>query len=418
VYVQWGEGAEVDQGVEGKGLPVVEFVDLGKELQGPNDPKKYAARLAFEITLLEPQPVSMLKMAPFKREKQTEGVQVESLRILADGEWIDVASGVELGSNKATTRLQRDLLRRTGFQELGSLFPIPTDRNIEKIRIVLYSNPEAAPRGLGHLFRDFLHAHRSDRNHGLWRSVDKWKEWAREPINKTPPTLVSLFNPQNKTSGATVVQGLQTGTAVGQVTRKGKESRGITANDFIAGSSAAKAVSAGSKALGGMAFGATWLAKAIPVLGAALFLGDLVSSLFSYSHSDTIEDGRQGYDLFKGWRAGLGLRELDLMRMTFKSEGTFTSKKRTFSKPVSRIGLFVDESIPEGWETGDWLSYFISLDGTNWVPLPKLTETTLERAFTPPAPVTEVYFRCDIKGNPGDKYRSPLLNHYTLQGLP
>jgi hypothetical protein len=202
------------------------------------------------------------------------------------------------------------------------------------------------------------------------------------------------------------------------VKTKGKEAKGISANDFIAGSSAAKTISAGAKALGGMAFGATWLAKAIPVLGAALFLGDLVSSLFSYSHEDAIIDGKQGYDIFKGWRAGLGIRELDIMRMTFKESGTFYSKKRTFSKPVTRIGLFVDESIPEGWETGDWLTYYISLDGTTWVPLPKLTETTLERAFTPPNPVTEVYFRCDIKGNPGDKYRSPTLNHYTLSGLP
>lgn len=417
-YVQWGEGAEVDQGLDGGGIYLAEFVDLGKELQGPTDPKKYAARLAFEITLLEPQPISILKISPLKRETQTEGIQVESIRVLADGEWIDVAADIELGTNKSTTRLQRDLLRRTGFQEVGSLFSIPTDRNIQSIRIVLYSNPEIAPRGLGHIFRDFLHQHRSERNHGLWRSVDKWKEWARDPINKTPPTLVSLFNPQTKLSGAAVVQGLQTGTAVGQVTTKGTQPSRITATDYLTGQAAIKTVSAGAKALSGMAFGATWLAKAVPVLGATIFLGDLVGKLFSYSHSDEIIDGRQGYDIFRGWRAGIGIRELDLMRMTYKSEGTFYSKKRSFSKPVSRIGLFVDEGIPEGWEPGDWLSYYISLDGTTWVPLPKLTETTLERAYVPPSPVTDVYFRCDIKGNPRDVFRSPALYHYTLSGLP
>ena len=404
VFVQWGNNP-VDQGPDNNGYSLAEFIDLEKELTAGVDPKKYAVRLTFNAVLKTPQPLTAIKMIPFIRGSQS--VHIESLNVLIDDGWLEIIKDVDLGTDKSTSTIQQNNVKNTGITSSGSIYFIPTDKDIKQITVVMYSNPEKVKLGFAHAFRDFYHKQRSERNHGLWKTVDTWHEWKREPIDKTPPTLVSSVKNAGKVSGTAAPTPVSTAPS-------GGSGGGINPVSLAQGT---QLVQAGLKAVG-LGPAAMWLGKAVPVIGGVLLVADLVSKLFTYSHTDTIEDARQAYDIFTGYRAALGIRGFSLLRAKYNSSATFYSLKRDFGQPVSRVGIVVDETIPEGWGAGDWVKYYGSVDGTTWFVLPKLTVSTLDQGKVLDTPVSGMYVKIELRGNVNDVYRTPTVQNYALEGMP
>lgn len=401
--IEWPDGFQ-DGGIDGKGKSIVEWRNLDKEssvlsqsvasITNTNilNPDTY---LAFDLKLNTPTNLSAIKILPFVRDEGA-AITVQSLEVIADGNVISVAKDVELGTNRSTTKLQREILRRTGIQLTGSIFSIPTDRDISQIRIVLSSKPIPVKNGFGHIFQDVLTEYRTERNHVLWRSVNKWKDWGRVKYNVNVPKIISS-NSRPAIVGSLIAASNTT---------------------YILGKTFNAATAAGNVLGGSLGSIGAWLGKAVPVVGAILALDSLIGGFFSVNKSSSVLEAKVGYDVFKGHRSAVGLRDLTLIKTTYTGDSIIQSVRREFPGLVSKIGLFVDELIPEHWGSGDWISYYVSIDGNNWKSLPKLTDSTLEKSIVLTEPTKTIFFKAVLKGNGSDVYHTPQLRHYALQGLP
>lgn len=461
VYVQWPNTRELEKGVDSNGIPIAEFVDLNSESAVQRSPQfnttkalnrtlagentDLAARLALVVVFATPQPISILKLAPFMRNGAGQPINVETIKVLTSDTWLDVVNNTTLGFNRSTTNITTQILRRTGVQSNGSLYSIPTDRDIQAIRIILSSFPEEVTKtGLGHRFKDSEYEERSDRRHLFWNSADTWTEWSRSAFFTSPPVIIcrdsrakvsgTLQDPitkevaidpfapkvtaDNKPFGGLsgVTQGAQQAAGIAQWLSQAAIASKIGGS--IGSIAAGAANAAGFATAGGAAGIGGFLAGAVPILGEIALASYIVGNSFTYKHTKTLLQETTGFDIFKGWRAAVGLRDLAVQRITYAGTSTLISIKRSFIGPVSLVGLLVDETIPESWGSGDWITYFVSTDGDNWTPIRKLTEITLDKSFAPPAPITDIYFKALIKGNQSDPFHSPSLNHYVLQGVP
>jgi hypothetical protein len=469
IIVDWGDG-NIDAGQDSKGVPLAEFLDiekttanvLPKGLAGAagslfgavKTPRSLKAKLSLQLELLAPTVLSSLKLLPLVRMQ--ESINVDSIQVLPDGEdWITIAADFELGSNKATNKLQREILRRTGFQSTGSIIANPTDLPITKIKILLSSDPVLTKYGLAHPFKEIQQKIRTERNHLLYRTVDKRIKWERIAISENPPQY-QVKNSQPKLMGALVDLakianfannlyqslpdvpvknsaqapqggGLTPGYGGGSGVGSGGGGFGGIGGGSVSQPGAGPLAAAGQitslapmlvKAGGTLGQVGTFLGTAAPYVGAFLALNSLVGGFFHVNKSIEIISTTVGYDIFKGYRAAVGLRGIDLLKSSYADSSTIQTVKRQFPGPVSKVGLFVDEYIPAAWGPGDWISYSISEDGSTWIAIPKLTDTTLERSYAPSKPITELYFRATMKGNPADPYHTPTLNHFALMGVP
>jgi hypothetical protein len=410
--VEWPDGYQ-DGGPDGKGKSLVEWRNLEKEssvlsqaisqLVGPQTGTDLNpdACLAFNLNLKVPTSLSAIKLLPFIRDDGAP-ITIQSLDVVADGNIISVAKDIELGTNRSTTRLQREILRRTGVQLVGSVFSIPTDRDISEIRVVLTSKPISTKHGFGHIFKDVLTEYRTERNHVLWRSVNKWKDWGRVKYNENVPKLTSSY------SRPAIV-----GTLMGA-----GQAAHVLGTAWNSAAAAAKLAGTAFKVGGTLGSAGAWLGRAVPWIGAILALDQLVGGFFSINKSSAVLEAKVGFDVFKGHRSAVGLRDVTLVKTIYENESVVQSIKREFPGYVSKIGLFVDEYIPEHWGAGDWITYYVSVDGTNWKSIPKLADSTLEKSLVLPEPTKTIFFRAIIKGNGSDTYHTPQLRHYALQGLP
>jgi hypothetical protein len=266
--------------------------------------------------------------------------------------------------------------------------------------------------------------HRTERNHVFFRSVNKWKEWSRHPYNETVPTITS----SNSRPGI-VGTLLNLGTnayAVGSIFSQTQQD--LNANSIAKNVAASKggvfntlgAVSAGINAakIGGtIGSVGTWLGAQLPIIGAVLALDQLVGGFFSVKKSTNVLESRVGFDVFRGHRSAVALRDISLLKTTYTPESFIQSVKRVFPGPVTKVGLFVDEYVPDYWGPGEWLTYFVSTNGVDWQSIPKLTDTTIEKSLVLKEPTTTIFFKAVLKGNINDIYHSPQLRHYSLQGL-
>lgn len=469
VSISWPGQVGADLGSSGKGFPLAEFRDLssldsivslpqksennlkavsnttleefaqlaskvkqwntGKKSDQPDeyDPD-IAARLTLEVTLNTPQPISTIKILPFVRGDQP--VRLDGMQVQVEDTWLDVAVDIELGTKKSTTRLENEILRRTGIQSTGSIFPVPTNRDITKIRMSFSALPEETKKGLYHPFQE---------NHVLLKTTRKLfgisstrtrKKWQRVPVYTNTPSITSTVNtPKILGSLATPLAILgslgnyfnsvndnRARDAIKKVNLSGSAPGdiGAVAGDLNAISGAISAAKIG----GTIGSVGTFLGGAAPIIGGLLAIGSLVPALFGTKKTAKLLSQKVGVDIFKGYRAAVGLRDITFMRTVYASQSVLVTTKRVFPGPVSRIGLFVDENIPVGWGPGDWIEYFISTDGDKWEPIPKLSDVSIEKAYVPRQPVVEVYLMAIIRGDAEDYFRSPHLNHYVLQGLP
>jgi len=415
IIVDWGDG-NVNAGRDGKGMEIAEFLDV------ENASVDSKVKLVLDINLNSPTVLSSVKLLPLTR--LNELINIDSIKALPEGEeWITVVSDLELGSNKATNKLQKEILRRTGFQSVGSVIAIPTDLPITKLKITLSSNPVLAKYGLAHPFKEIYEKIRTERNYVVFNTVKTRYKWERIAISDNPPTY-QVKNNQPKLFGALVdIANLAniTNSIVSpykQSQQPAKKVLGALNTAQQAGTLATGLAQVGGSVGAAAGSAASFLGAAMPYVGAFLALNNLVGGLFHVNKSIEIVDTKTGYDIFKGYRAGIGLRGIDFLRTEYAATSTVQSVKRKFQGLVDRIGLFVDEYVPASWGPGEWISYSISEDGSTWVDIPKLSDTTLERSYKTSKPLDEIYFRAVLRGNEVDPFHSPALNHFALMGNP
>ena len=418
--VQWPDGYQ-DSGPDGKGLPLAEWRNLDTEnpmlgSSASNNLLNTDAVLGIDLSLRNPTSLSYIRILPFTREDSSP-ITIKNLEVYSGENAITVARDIELGSNRSTTKLQREILRRTGPQTTGSLLAIPTDRDITDIKIVLTSPPAKVKNGFAHIFKDVLTEYRTERNHLLWRTADQWKDWSRRGYNENVPQFTTSSSRPGLVG--TLLDAANVAYSLGRTIKANDASKPLPTPSTAAKQGVNAVI--GDKAIkltGSLGSAGAWLGKTVPVLGAVLALDNLVGGFFAVDKSANVLEARIGYDIFKGHRAAVGIRDITLLKVVYTNESIIQSTKREFSGPVSKIGLFVDEYIPEHWGAGNWITYFISTDGTEWKAIPKLTDSTLEKSLVLTNPTKFVYFKAVIKGNSADPFHSPQLKHYALQGLP
>lgn len=434
VLVQWPNTNVILSGDDGKGIRIAEFREVEKSnitslsqtistVDGSTD---YDVRLVMDLNFQSPQVASILKINPMIRPGQGE-VKVESVVLFTGGVEIPIAKDVEVGlANRSITQLGREILRRTGSQSVGAIYSIPTNRPIDRIRIVLRSKPYKAPNGLAHAFRE-EHIEKKTTSKFLFvSSTSRKKYWERKPIDETTPTLSSSYS-SPKLFGSTTplldllaLAGLLqpqpqyvkiTGQTVGgQVVGSVQQVQALTNPGFTnaIGGSVGKALGGVGKALGQVA----------PIIGGIVAIDGLIKSAFGSSTRKKTLEKRSGYDVFEGYRAGIALRDIEVSQVVYSPEAVFYSTRLQFNGRVSKVGLIVEEIVPEEWGVGDWINYSISADGVNWVNLPKLTDVSLDKAAEFDTPTDSVFLRAVLKGNASDPYRSPRIKNIVLQGVP
>ena len=384
---------------------------------GPTDP---ACRLAVDLVLLGKQPITFINLVPFTRG--TSPIRVDLLRIWSGDFNLILAKDVELTpSANSTTSLSREISRRTGAQAVGGLYTVPTDRPVDRVEIKLSSLPQRAPFGLGHPFQEKYEVTRKEQRMVFFSRVDRDYVWTRIPLNEKPPS-VSASLTQSKILGslpsslssllqyARTLEEKKTQLQIDLAKVQGG-AKGVTGQDVQKNLAS---LQAGLSAVGlGKVLG-----KAVPVVGGIIAAVELGQQLFGFSKSTDLLEVRRGYDVFDGWRASIGLRDVKLTRAQFTDQAEVVSVEWNFPAPVKKMGLFVEDWIPESWGPGDWITYFLSVDGSNWVPVTKMGSTNIDSSFTPDAPTTKVYFRGVMKPNPADTSTPCQIRHYAIQGLP
>jgi hypothetical protein len=436
-YVQWWDTQNVDSGADGKGVQLAEFKSIEDSTITQNNLSYtqtggYDNRscLAFSIKYNNPQPLSYVSIVPYMRSGQK--LKVDSITAYAQDLAINIAQNVEASPTSNTlTLLNQDILRRTGAQTVGGLYAIPTNRDITKIEVRLSGDPYKAPYGLGHPFQEQLEATRHEQRVVFFSIVSHEETWSRIALNQTPRQIIADFSapklfgslPQDLFSllglGDNLFGQLRTIQNTTQQVGGGIADLLNSIGQTKAATDVLKGAGKAGGALGGLLGGlGGFLGKALPVVGGILAIGDVVSTLFG-SHTDSaVIETRKGTDIFDGWRSSVGLRSLATLRIKFASVSQVQSVQRQFQGPVKKIGLFAEELIPVGWGPGDWISYFISVDGQNWTQVSKTTDATLDGGIVLEQPTDLIYFKIILRGNSSDPFTSPQCKHIALQGLP
>lgn len=437
-YVQWWNKSQPDTGADGKGVLLAEFKDvedptlvrnqLTVRQFGAADTQEddNRARLGLRLTVGQPRPLSYINIVPFQREGQL--LTVDSLKVYAQGQEIEL--GRKIAASPTLTNvslLNREVLRRTGAQTAGGMFAIPSNRDIDRIELRLSSGPVKTPYGLGHPFAEKLEHVRREQRVVFFSIVSHEDVWTRIPRDETPRQVRATFSRGSLLGSlpATLAQILGLGQNLfGQV--QGAAQTANTAGQGIGGiltalnqAGAAAQWAAGTQVLGTLGsqvLGA--VGGALPVVGGLLAAGTLVQNLFGYNKEVSVLETRQAVDIFDGWRASVGLRGLSVMRTKFSALSQVQSVRLSFQGPVKKIGLFAEDFVPDNWGTGDWISYFLSVDGENWTQVAKITDVTLDGGLVLDQPTEDVYFRAVLRGNPLDPWTSPQLKHFALQGEP
>lgn len=420
----WFNKSKGDTGPDGKGEPIAEFVNLDNLNSG--DVQSRDVNLIFTLTLDTPTELSFINLAPLVRNNQS--VKIDYIKVFTDSLSINIAKNQVLNSGVSKIDyLASEVLRRTGSQNKGGLFQIPTNRPVTKIEISLSSVPELAPNGLAHPFKEQLkHVRREQRV--IFFSIVRHEEfWERIPASDSLRKIESKFQ-QNQLFGSLpgflndlLGFGGQLGGALGSGAGHIQNSMGSIAS-ILEAAKAGKTAQDVLKASGSIGKGVGnilgSLGNALNVVGGVLSVVGVVQSMFAYNKTESIKEVRSGFDIFKGYRAAVGIRDLSLMKIVFQPSGTIVSKRRDFAGPVSKIGLFAEEDIPETWGPGDWIKYYLSVDGSNWVEVAKTVDISIDGGFTPEHPVSSIYWKVEAIGNPADPTTPVSVKHIVLQGLP
>lgn len=415
----------VDLGPDKKGVNIAEFLE---DSEDPTSSSKYDTSCEVRMDLINPQPLSDVKIIPFIRDGQGQ-VLLEKLSVICEGQSILLARNVDLTIQaKSTQTLQKEILRRTGSSSIGSVFSVPTNRNVTSVVATFKGKPYQVKTGLAHPFREEYIEQKTKRRYLITSSTNTTHKWIRKPLSETPIGL-SVSKRELNLLGTTQPlfnQLFQLGGGIGSLL--GGASNDAKILNLLGTTSGQNQLTqiaglvSGVKGLGslGSAIGkaGSFLTKSLPYIGGALAVSDILKTGFAVTTTRKTLNEENGYDIFNGWRSYVAIRDISLNRTTYTDYSEVVSVKRDFPVPVKKIGLIVEYDIPSDWGQGDWMSFFLSVDGNTWSNVKSLSETTLEQSFTPNEPSQTVYFKAVIRGNPLDPFKSPKLKHYTLMGLP
>jgi len=134
---------------------------------------------------------------------------------------------------------------------------------------------------------------------------------------------------------------------------------------------------------------------AVPVVGAmvvaATFIGALIASLFGTKTKTNTSISPAS--ITRQWTAvkndrvrfALGVRDINIYSYKFATNSEIASSPFLCPKPISKIALQVDETIPKIFYSdtsranseNDWIKYYISIDnGTSWIRISPITHRT------------------------------------------
>jgi Bacterial Ig domain len=90
-----------------------------------------------------------------------------------------------------------------------------------------------------------------------------------------------------------------------------------------------------------------------------------------------------GVERFEGWRYCIGIRDIEILSCEYETQGEIVTQPYYFDKPLTKISLSVNETLPELFLNNpvlkyDWIQYFISIDdGATWHPITPLEHELL-----------------------------------------
>lgn len=438
LYIGWPGEDGLDYGPENKGIPWAEFkkaestpVDDNRSAISLSARSPDSAVLSFDVSFNPPTEISTIRILPFLRHGQP--LFIDQIVIHSGDIQIPLAVQRVLGGRDLRTESSSVPVPDGSPQSSGALLRVPTDRAVDRISFQFSSPPVETRFGVAHPYREDLVERRSVRKFLFVSSVDRQKEWSRKPTTqepryirsetKQPKILGSTADLATAAAIAVALQGVFSALAAQQTAKAGASATvagAAAVTPGMQGVQAAATVATLGSAASALKLGkvATLLGKAAPVIGGVMVASEILKAGFGFKRTFTLLKSESGFDIFKAARAAVGLRSLDFSRDVYASEAVVTTGRKIFSRPVSKIGLVAEDFTPPEWGPGDWISYFISTDGANWTPMVKMTETTLDKSFTPPSPTNQVFIRAVIRGNPSDPMSRPEIRHIALQGLP
>ena len=251
-------------------------------------------------------------------------------------------------------------------------------------------------------------------------STSTKREWNRKPLSEAGRTI-GVSNSHSNILGSlgTILQSISGGASstLSSLSGIGGLLTSITANPASL-NLGTKDVAGINKALGGLGKIGSAIGSVLPIVSTALSVGELVNAAFGTSRSSQVIGQASGYDILKGYRSYVAIRDVNLLRVTYETQSEYISKKLIFPRKVTKIGIIADYKIPTGWAQGEWVQFYLSVDGVNWTQVLPLSDTTLEKSLVLPTPMDAVYVKSVIRGNVDDVFRSPKIQNIALQGLP
>jgi len=181
IYTQWPNSTECNK---------VSLATFEEDVQTGTSLNK-AICLNIIITPETPVALSMLDIKPFIRynvSKEAPEITIDSIIAVSENNEIEIAKGVKLGSNTSATKMEAEVLRRTGYQTTGSVFFMPTDRLISSIKIKLSSNAVTVDKGLAHPWKAKKYKYKFSQSVlGITTSSHTDIYWQRESIWGSAP---------------------------------------------------------------------------------------------------------------------------------------------------------------------------------------------------------------------------------------
>lgn len=171
----------------------------------------------------------------------------------------------------------------------------------------------------------------------------------------------------------------------------------------------AKGVTMGwlTKAIGAQAV--QWLGPmAVP---AAFLVGVAVTSgLFREGKTRQLREVVQGYDVFRGWRSAVAIREIQFLRARYATSGEWVSAPVRFGSPVRRLQLYADQTKPNGTA----ITYYLSTDMDRWQEVTPVQEggTVIELR----EPTDRVYLKIAMSTN--NDSVSPMVYSVAVEAFP
>lgn len=417
VTVIWPDGV-VDAGTDGKGVNLAEFIDFDASVEDTGHGasstaqaelvRRSAARLSVSIVLPTPRPFSAVRITPLVRPGQL--VTIRKVSVLVGDLWMDIASNLPLSSvDLSSTMTIRHILKKTGLQSTGAIFFVPTDLPVREVKIVLESPPIRVGPKLAHPFKEVLSRIRTEKRFFGIRTVRKRDVWAREPVGAVITAAQSASRNPFGDLGSAAVMASTIGTLAEGLVDLGSMRDGLINFGRILGGQR------GMKTISSLGNTFTQIGS---FLSSVMLGGDIIKALFGSKKTITPLDERVAWDIFFGWRASVALREVALLDLQYSDASFLTTKRRSFDRPVRGVMLFAEETIPETWGSGGWITYMISTDGVNFHPIARSPDRSTGNIFWFDRSVEHVWLRVEFRGNPDDRSRSPILKHVILKGIP